>query len=225
MNNNQTAYPPYPPQAQAVPPRPVPPAPPHPMPVIRRTKNKFLTFVLATIPGAGQMYHGLMKKGVSLLLLFFGVIMLSFVAYLSVLNFLLPVIWFYSFFDTVNRMNMSVDEMRTLKDEYLFFDSALSSAKESKLSGFTKKNHVWIGVALIALSIWIILNNLFNSYYIWELILPEQAFYSLREFIRMLPAYIVPVLCLIFGVKLILGSKEKTQDVQPPAPPTESVGE
>ena len=39
---------------------------------MKRKRGKFMTFILSCIPGAGQMYLGLFKEGVSLMLLFIG---------------------------------------------------------------------------------------------------------------------------------------------------------
>ena len=33
-------------------------------------KNAFLTFIFACIPGAGQMYYGYMKRGLSMITFF-----------------------------------------------------------------------------------------------------------------------------------------------------------
>ena len=33
-------------------------------------KNNFLTFLFACIPGAGQMYYGYMRRGLSMILIF-----------------------------------------------------------------------------------------------------------------------------------------------------------
>ena len=40
-------------------------------------KNKFLTFCFALIPGVGQLYQGYMKRGVSLMILFWGLSAMS----------------------------------------------------------------------------------------------------------------------------------------------------
>ena len=48
-----------------VPPYAPPAPPPFVPPAERQTKNKFWTVFWSLIPGAGQMYHGLMKRGVS----------------------------------------------------------------------------------------------------------------------------------------------------------------
>ena len=42
-----------------------------------KKKSGFLTFLFSWIPGAGEMYMGFMKMGVSLMGLFWGIISLS----------------------------------------------------------------------------------------------------------------------------------------------------
>ena len=44
-------------------------------------KNGFLTFVFACIPGAGQMYYGYMKRGLSMITIFcLGVVVAAIIA-------------------------------------------------------------------------------------------------------------------------------------------------
>ena len=63
-------------------------------------KNGFLTFCCAFIPGAGQMYQGYMKRGLSLILTACLIGMVS--SLLNPVLLLLVVVWMYSFFDTFN---------------------------------------------------------------------------------------------------------------------------
>ena len=63
-------------------------------------KNGFLTFCCAFIPGAGQMYQGYMKRGLSLILTACLIGMVS--SLLDPVMLLLVVVWMYSFFDTFN---------------------------------------------------------------------------------------------------------------------------
>ena len=61
-------------------------------------KNALLTFIFACIPGAGQMYYGYMRRGLSLVTLFcvasgIGVI-------IPPILLATPIIWMYAFFDT-----------------------------------------------------------------------------------------------------------------------------
>ena len=63
-------------------------------------KNSFFAFCFAFIPGAGQMYLGMMKRGVSLMLAFSVISVAAGFLYLPILTVFLPVLWFFAFFDT-----------------------------------------------------------------------------------------------------------------------------
>ena len=69
-------------------------------------KNRLITFFVSLIPGAGEMYLGFYKTGVSIMSLFWGTIAL-FGTLLPPIFYLLPVLWFYSFFHTHNLNSMS----------------------------------------------------------------------------------------------------------------------
>lgn len=209
-----TGYPPYPNgSAPGQPPYPQQPqAPLRPVMVPRpQTKNKFLTFVCALVPGAGQMYHGLFRKGITIALLFFGVIALSSLTYIGEVLVALPVIWFYSFFDTVNRMNMPVQEMKLLEDRWPFSGWGFGGPKNGIFADFLQKRHIWIGSGLILVAVWLFLNILFGTYYwseLWLRILPAEIYEAICMFIRMLPSFLVPVFCVLLGVRLIAGQKQ-----------------
>ena len=63
-------------------------------------KNGILTFLFAFCPGAGQMYQGYMKRGLSLILTACLIGMVS--SLLNPVLLLLVVVWMYSFFDTLS---------------------------------------------------------------------------------------------------------------------------
>jgi len=79
-------------------------------------KNSFLTFCFAMLPGAGQMYVGLMKKGVCLMSAFFGICLLS-VTDIPYLAVTIPVIWCYSFFDAINYNNLPSEKKELVEDK------------------------------------------------------------------------------------------------------------
>lgn len=62
-------------------------------------RSKVLATLLSAFPGAGQMYLGLQKRGLQMMILFLGSFYIIDVLHLSVFLFIVPVIWFYSFFD------------------------------------------------------------------------------------------------------------------------------
>lgn len=63
-------------------------------------KNGILTLLFAFIPGAGQMYQGYMKRGLSLVLMAAAISMAAML--IPPIAFALLVVFMYSFFDTFN---------------------------------------------------------------------------------------------------------------------------
>jgi hypothetical protein len=79
-------------------------------------KNGFLTFCFAFVPGAGQMYQGYMKRGLSLISLFCGCCLLA--TGITQLIILAPIVWMYSFFDTFN-LHSQLGAGNAPADDYL----------------------------------------------------------------------------------------------------------
>ena len=206
MNTNN--FRPYAPQT---PPPFVPPAP------VKQTKNKFWTVFWSFIPGAGQMYHGLMKRGISLMALFAGVIAVAAFTYLAALTFLLPVIWFYSFFDTLNRIHMTLPELQALPDEYLFLSGDIhSKIGRDSVSRFVQKRHLLLGWVLVVFSVWLSFKLIFSSgYYSLSNLLSPEAMRVIRSIIDVLPSLLIPAACIVFGIRLIVGRKEPAEPKAP----------
>lgn len=104
--------------------------------------KKTVTMALSIIPGAGHMYLGYQKKGLFLMgIFFFSIFFMGWLG-ISMLLFLLPLIWFYSFFDAMHIVDDSKDEIEDL-------DFSLPAVKPE-----------WIGFGLIGLGIVIILERI-----------------------------------------------------------------
>jgi len=96
---------------------------------LEETKNynkKIITLALSMIPGAGHMYLGYQKKGLVLMGGFFFTIFFMGWLNLSFLLFLLPLIWFYSFFDAFHTITGNdvedidiVKFLPSIKPEYI----------------------------------------------------------------------------------------------------------
>ncbi len=116
-------------------------------------KNKFLTFLFSLCPGVGHLYLALFKQGVELMILFFGVISLTFTLEITQLGFLLPIIWFYSMFDALNKCSMDYAEDSHLElFQFMDFDNI-----------FSKSNTKYIGIGLVVLGVLSIINGLLPS--------------------------------------------------------------
>ena len=85
-----------------------------------RKKSGFIAFICSMVPGAGEMYLGFMKEGLSLMslavLIFTGAVWLDMVWLTS----LVGIIWFYSVFNVHNKVSLPDEEFYALEDNYLF---------------------------------------------------------------------------------------------------------
>lgn len=169
-------------------------------------KSRFLTFCFAFIPGAGQMYLGMMKRGVSLMIAFSLVIMAIVVLYLPVFSILLPVIWFYAFFDTFNLRAMPYEQRLYMQDKFLFNLDDMLSGKW--LSGM-KQRHMLMGGLLIAVGVYLLYNFIVRPL-LWQL---APYFPQIDRVVDAIPACVVALAVIYLGLKLVAGAKK--------APPAE----
>ena len=82
-----------------------------------RKKSGFLTFCFSLIPGAGEMYMGFMKQGLSIMAAFWLMIFLAAFLNLGPVLFVLPILWCYSFLNVHNIRGMSDEEFYALEDD------------------------------------------------------------------------------------------------------------
>ena len=167
-----------------------------------KKKSSFLTFCCALVPGAGQMYLGMMKRGVSLMILFALFTAVSGFFNMGILNVFLPVIWFYSFFDTFNIRAMNEEERAQHPDRFLFDTQDLM---EKDWKGVMKKRHTLWGGIFIFIGVYMLFQNF---------VLPAaEYFYEISPFIyrliHELPTLVVAILIVLLGFYLILGSGKK----------------
>ncbi len=165
-----------------------------------RKKSNFLTFCFAFLPGAGQMYMGFMKRGISIMSSFFLLIFLSSWLNLGPLMFIMPVIWFYAFFDTFNLRAMPDDEFYATEDDYLI----LSGFEVDKFRFFQGKYRTVIAVSLIVIGFTILWNNLFD---LCEWILPNIVREAVYRFGHYFPQLLIGLGIIALGVYLIIGKK------------------
>lgn len=164
---------------------------------MKKQKSKFFTFVFSLIPGAGHMYMGFMRTGLSIMGAFWLIIAVSAIIGLGELMFLLPLLWFYSFFDSMNKSGAPLEEFAAEEDRWLFPGNAGNS-----LPGFLQKYRGVCGIILILFGLYILTNNFI---YRLDYALPPY----LREVIRLFPQLIIAVLIIMIGVRLILGKRKE----------------
>ena len=86
---------------------------------MQKQKKGFLLFISSPIPGAGEMYMGFFKQGISIMTLFWAIIAIAGGLNISSLVIFLPVLWFYSFFHVHNLKELPEEEFYAIEDNYI----------------------------------------------------------------------------------------------------------
>lgn len=170
-----------------------------------RKKNSFFTFCFSFIPGAGQMYMGFMKRGLTLMSSFCIIIFVAVWLNLSPLLMALPIIWFYAFFDTFNLRAMPDDEFYAMEDEYILIPDFMKG-KAHLLQ--TKYRNIF-AIVLIVIGFSVLWNNLtsFLDYY-----LPNNISYIIYRIGRYFPQLLVGSVIIAIGFYLINGKKKELNE-------------
>ncbi len=163
-----------------------------------RKKNGFFTLCFSLIPGAGEMYMGFMKQGVSIMSLFWVLIFLAAFLNMGPVLFILPILWCYSFFNVHNIRGMADEEFYALEDDYLFHLSKMLPMEQwnQKQSNLLAAALIIIGVAML----W----DYTMDYLRW--LIPNEIYWDIMDSV---PRVGVSVLLIIGGLHLIRGKKRE----------------
>ena len=112
-------------------------------------KSGFLRFIFSLIPGAGEMYMGFMKQGVTLMVLFWGTIFFGGCLNVPLIMFPLPVIWAYSFFHVHNLAGLSDEEFYAQEDSLLFDWNLFGQIEPKKGRKILAWVLIFIGVSVL----------------------------------------------------------------------------
>lgn len=174
-----------------------------------RKKRGFLLFCFSLLPGAGEMYMGFFKQGISIMALFWAIIAGAAWLDLGPLMFIVPVIWFYSFFRVHNLSALSDEEFYAVEDDYLFHinDAGTRALIENG------KGRKLVAVVLILIGVSSIWN--FISDIIWDIMnalgVDMNYFYSS---INSIPRLVFAILIIWLGVYLIKGKKQQLDKIE-----------
>lgn len=147
-------------------------------------KSRFWAFVFSVVPGVGYLYLGLMKRGLQTMVVFFGSIFVaSYVGLQEIMALVVPVIMFYSIFDTqqaVKTMNAGIP----VEDKQIF---------ETQKIPFT---HNWIGYGLIVIGGFALMQSVLPRYF---------------PFWLTFKSFLPPILIISLGVAILYHNTKKVQ--------------
>ncbi|UOE94503.1 hypothetical protein [Alkalihalobacillus sp. LMS39] len=155
-------------------------------------KSKTVATLLAVFPGLGHLYLGLQRRGLQLMAAFLFAIYIIDVLRISFFLFIIPLIWFYSIFDAMQK-SAAYDE---------------GPLEDKPIVSYFVNHQRWIGIGLLLLGL----------YYFFDQVLlpgvvPMLDQYLNTNMIYMYRNYLqTTVVCLLLiggGIKLVAGSKKK----------------
>lgn len=169
---------------------------------MKKQKHGFWVFIFSLIPGAGEMYMGFKKQGISIMLLFWGSIALASITGLGWLAMFLPVIWFYSFFNVHNLKSLSEEEFYSVEDNYILHMDQLSG----DMGKFLQKHQSAATWVLILLGICILWSRFTSLLY---LIVPTNIVDYVYNICNSLPQIIIAAGIIAAGIYLLTQQKKK----------------
>lgn len=155
-------------------------------------KSRAIATFLSIFPGAGHLYLGLQRRGIQLMAAFLFAIYILDVLHLGIFLFLVPIIWFYSFFDGMQKASRIGHE----------------PLDDAPIISYLVNNQKWLGMGLIALGVYYLFTNIFMPVFGPAI----NAFLNIDIRYWFDRYFQVAVVCLILiggGIKLLFGSKKK----------------
>ncbi|MDE6847046.1 MAG: hypothetical protein K2J99_14965 [Lachnospiraceae bacterium] len=170
-------------------------------------KSRFWLFIWSLMPGAGEMYLGFMKMGLSLMLGFMGLVVIAGITNIGALAIFPVAMWFYSFFHANNLASLDEQAFLMIKDEYLFGLNGLDNIEElnAKMTGKKKKVIAAVLIIIGVIMLWEEMFSILVDIFGWDNYFLGQIY----SFVRYdLPRFVVGIVIIWVGVLMIRGKKE-----------------
>jgi len=155
-------------------------------------KSKFIATFLSVFPGAGHLYLGLQQRGIQLMAAFLFSIFILNELRLGLFLFVIPIIWFYSFFDGLQKASKAGEE--DLEDIPVI----------SYLINYQK----WFAIGLLVVGFYYLVVNIILPIFspmIRDIIHIDLTFLFYQYF----QTGIVCILLIFGGIRLLSGTKKK----------------
>lgn len=168
-----------------------------------KQKHGFLLFLSSLIPGAGELYMGFRKQGISIMAVFWGIIALASSNFgFGWLIMFAPILWFYSFFNVHNLKSLSEEEFYAMEDTYILHIGEFLGDAGNMLTKYRKLT----AVAMILIGFSVLWSFLTDIIY-W--LLPNPLAYGLSMTIGRIPQVVIAIALIVAGIYIITDKKHK----------------
>ena len=171
---------------------------------MKKKKNRFWLFVFSLWPGAGHMYIGFMKMGLSFMTGFLLSCAVVGITNIGVLAVFPIIIYVYAFFHANNLGNLDDEQFAAMEDEYLF---GFANMDYSRLK-LNRRNRNLAAAALIILGVCMLWNvgfGMLRDYMGWDNPVVRMIYYTVRD---ELPRAVLALLIIWVGVRMLRGRNE-----------------
>lgn len=168
---------------------------------MQKKKKGLWLFISSLIPGAGEMYMGFKKQGISIMLLFFTLFALGMFTGLDFIIWFTPIIWFYSFYNVHNLKSLPDEEFYSIEDNYVLHLDEFTG----DITGLLKKHHTVAAGLLILFGISILWGGISDTFY-W--FLPGPLANIIGSLGYSLPQIIIGAFILIAGIYLLNNKRQ-----------------
>ncbi len=161
-------------------------------------KSKSIATFLSIFPGAGHLYLGLQRRGIQLMAAFLFSIYILDLLRLGIFLFLIPIIWFYSFFDGLQKASRYGEE----------------TVEDVPIIAYFLNHQKWVGIGLILLGLYYLVMNVLIPAFspvLTRLIHIDVMYWVQSYFLPYFQTGLVCVLLIGGGMKLLAGSKRKRE--------------
>lgn len=174
---------------------------------MQRRKSRFWSFIWSFLPGAGHMYLGFMKMGLSLMLVF--MVMAAIVGFTNIgaLAVFPIVIYFYSFFHANNLASLDDQTFHAIQDQYLFGLEGLDNMENlnSKLKGKKRTTLAAVLILIGLVMLWEAVFSLLCDIFGWDNTVLRTFYYFMRDDV---PRFVIGIAIIWVGIVMIRGRQE-----------------
>lgn len=176
---------------------------------MQKKKKGLWLFISSLIPGAGEMYMGFKKQGISIMLLFFTLFALGMFTGLDFIIWFTPIVWFYSFYNVHNLKSLPDEEFYSIEDNYvLHLDEFTGDFTE-----VLQKHRTVAAGLLILFGISILWGGISDTFY-W--FLPGPLANIISSLGYSLPQIIIGAFILIAGIYLLNNKRQSFNHYEDP---------
>nr|WP_176215312.1 hypothetical protein [Cytobacillus gottheilii] len=158
-------------------------------------KSKSIATFLSIFPGAGHLYLGLQKRGVQLMAAFLFSVYILDVLRLGIFLFLIPIIWFYSFFDGLQKSSRYGEE----------------ELEDVPIISYFINHQRWIGIGLVVVGLYYMTTNILLPI-VAPMIYDFDIWYVFNRYFQ---TAVVCIVLIAGGIKLLSGNLEKKKSEDP----------